>query len=294
MASPVPDDTRGIVDPAAMLRLVQFARYPAGDELAGLVDWLWSVSWALPPGAVHHQQVLNHPAGHISIGTLDDAGVPLDPPQGRVYGVLQGISERRLTATGWTVAARTSVGGLGALLGRSARWAADRQLTLAEAIPGLEAPAVVGGVAALDANPERVDLLRSALAELVARRDPALVAEAREVAAVADLVERDRTLCRIEQLASVAGVSVRSLQRLFDRHVGASPSFVIRRWRIIEAAEAARHAAEHGGRWQGWARVAAELGYADQAHLARDFRRHLGVPPSTYVNRNLAGRPAPG
>ena len=205
MASPVPDDTRGIVDPAAMLRLVQFARYPAGDELAGLVDWLWSVSWALPPGAVHHQQVLNHPAGHISIGTLDDAGVPLDPPQGRVYGVLQGISERRLTATGWTVAARTSVGGLGALLGRSARWAANRQLTLAEAIPGLEAPAVVGGVSALDANPERVDLLRSALAELVARRDPALVAEAREVAAVADLVERDRTLCRIEQLASVAG-----------------------------------------------------------------------------------------
>ena len=33
--------------------------------------------------------------------------------------------------------------------------------------------------------------------------------------------------------------SVRTLQRLFDRHVGVSPAFVIRRWRLIEAAEAA-------------------------------------------------------
>jgi AraC-like DNA-binding protein len=76
---------------------------------------------------------------------------------------------------------------------------------------------------------------------------------------------------------------VRTLQRLFDTHVGVSPSFVIRRWRIIEAAEAARAALDGGHGWQGWAAVAAELGYADQAHLTRDFRRHQGTSPSAYL-----------
>ena len=61
---------------------------------------------------------------------------------------------------------------------------------------------------------------------------------------------------------------------------------------IIEAAEAAKAAVFDAGTadastWPGWSSVAAELGYADQAHLARDFRRHLGVPPSAYVTRNL-------
>jgi AraC-like DNA-binding protein len=31
-----------------------------------------------------------------------------------------------------------------------------------------------------------------------------------------------------------------------------------------------------------WAALAADLGYADQAHLSRDFTATLGVPPSRY------------
>ena len=287
MGGPTPEDTRGILDPAAMIRLVDFARFPAGDALEGLVEWFWAVAWSLPPGAVHEQEVLNHPAGNLSVGTLDDRGVPLDPPEGRVYGVLGGVSRRRLTGDGWTVAARTSVGGLGVFLDRPARTAADAQLSFAEGLPGLDGPRVLAEVTAVDDNPQRVDRLRLALEDLVSRRDPALVAESRQVVAVAGMIEHDRSLCRVEQLARAAGVSVRSLQRLFDVHVGASPSFVIRRWRIIEAAEAARRATEEGRQWRGWATVAAELGYADQAHLTRDFTRHLGVSPSTYVARNL-------
>lgn len=283
-----PGDTRGIVDPEAMLRAVDFARYRAGAGLDGLVDWFWSAAWDLPPGTTHDQEVLNHPAGHLSVGTVDDQSGVLDPPDGRVYGVLTGVSHRRLEGQGWTVAARTSVGGLGVFLDRPAREAADRQLTFANALPGVDAGAVAAVVEA-ETNPERVERLREALLLVVERRDPALVAEARLVVAVAAKAEQDRAVCRVEQLAAEAGVSVRSLQRMFDQHVGAGPSFVIRRWRIIEAAEAARAAAEEGQEWHGWAMVAAELGYADQAHLTRDFRRHLGVTPSAYVARN---RPA--
>jgi AraC-like DNA-binding protein len=283
----LPEDTRGIVDPAAMLRVVDFARSPPGPVLEGLVEWFWSVAWELPPGASHDQEVLTHPAGNFSIGTLDDAGVPLDPPEGRVYGVMTRISRRHLTAAGWTVAARTSVGGLGALIDGPARSINDARRPL-DALPGLDAAAVIADVSALATNDERTTRLRDALSAMAERRDPALVAEARGVVAVAKQAELDRSVRRVDQLAAAAGVSVRSLQRLFDLHVGVSPAFVIRRWRVIEAAETARHAAERGDEWRGWAAVAADLGYADQAHLVRDFRRHLGVSPAAYVARNAS------
>ena len=32
-----------------------------------------------------------------------------------------------------------------------------------------------------------------------------------------------------------------------------------------------------------WSDRAAELGWFDQAHLIRDFKRHTGVPPSRYL-----------
>ncbi|MEZ5244607.1 MAG: helix-turn-helix transcriptional regulator [Acidimicrobiales bacterium] len=283
MSRPIPSDTRGIIDPAAMMRDVEFVRFPAGDVLSGLVDWFWSVEWNLSDDLTRDQQVLNHPAGNISIGTLDDAGIPLDPAEGRVYGVMTGLSHRHLAGAGWTVAARTTVGGIGALLDVSARSMVDRQMSLDAALPDIGGSRLVAQVSAEPTSSSRVERLRDALECIVARRDPALVAEARSVAEIAAASETDRSIRRVEQLAGLAGVSVRTLQRLFDVHVGVSPSFVIRRWRIIEAAESARHAIDHDGEWRGWAEVAAELGYADQAHLTRDFCAHLGVSPAAYL-----------
>ncbi|MFT7599460.1 MAG: hypothetical protein ACI8TP_002393 [Acidimicrobiales bacterium] len=241
MAGSLPEDTRGIIDPAAMMRHVDFARFPAGDALDGLVEWFWSVAWDLPAGSVLDQQVLNHPAGNISVGTLDDGGVRLDPPEGRVYGVATGVSERHIAANGWTVAARTTVGGLGVFLDAPAKTATDAQLTFATALPGIDGAGAVSVVSVESENEARVDVLRTVLGDLVSRREPVLVSEAREIWAVARLAEHDRSVCR------------------------------------VEAAEAARAAINLGKQWQGWATVAAELGYADQAHL--------GTSPSAYLAR---------
>jgi AraC-like DNA-binding protein len=285
MVHPLPQDTRGIVDPAAMAQIVDFERYAPGDLLDGIVDWFWSVSWSLPPGTVHDQYVLNHPCGHISIGTVDDSGVPLDPPRGRVYGVLQRRSTRRLMADGWTVAAKTTVGGLGVLLGRSAIDVVGQQLDLLDAVPEIDR-SLVATVAASPTNAERVDCLRDALNAVVMGRDETMLAEARRVAFFVRRAEHDRSIQRIEQLAELADVSVRSLQRLFDVHVGVGPSFVLRRFRLIDAAETARHAAgDEDQHWPGWATVATDLGYSDQAHLIRDFKRHLGTTPARYLAR---------
>jgi AraC-like DNA-binding protein len=99
-------------------------------------------------------------------------------------------------------------------------------------------------------------------------------------AAVTALITRDQSLYRVAQLAGVSGLPERRLQRMFADYVGVAPKWVMRRARLHEAAlraEAAGPAAVN------WAALAAELGYADQAHLTRDFTATIGVPPARYA-----------
>ena len=93
----------------------------------------------------------------------------------------------------------------------------------------------------------------------------------------AELAVRDRALLRVDDLASAAGVGVRALQRAFNDHVGIGPKYVLRRYRLYEAAERAARSEDVD-----WGRLAADLGYADQAHLTREFTAAFGAPPSKY------------
>jgi AraC-like DNA-binding protein len=94
------------------------------------------------------------------------------------------------------------------------------------------------------------------------------------------LAQEDRAIARAEDLARVAGISVRSLHRLFERYVGVSPKWVVRRSRIQEAAERVAR-----GEHVDWAGAAHDLGYHDQSHLIRDFRDQIGSTPAAYARR---------
>ncbi|NEC23831.1 helix-turn-helix domain-containing protein, partial [Streptomyces parvus] len=96
--------------------------------------------------------------------------------------------------------------------------------------------------------------------------------------AAVDRVRTDRTVRRVDGLARDTGLSARSLQRLFSAYVGVGPKWVILRYRIHEALEAAE-----AGPALDWARLAADLGYSDQAHLVRDFTATVGVPPTAFA-----------
>jgi AraC-like DNA-binding protein len=109
-------------------------------------------------------------------------------------------------------------------------------------------------------------------------RLPARDANAEVVAALVALIAANTEVRRVSDLVKASGRSERTLHRLFGRYVGASPAWVIRRYRLQEAARrlTARPPADVRA-------VAWELGYADQAHFIRDFRATIGVSPGAYV-----------
>jgi AraC-like DNA-binding protein len=270
-------DSRGILDPWLLRQRVQLTRYPAGPVLDGLVDRFWAVRWDLPPGTVHQQQVLTHPGANVSIGHAN--GTPGQPQPGpveaRLYGVARGLSTRVLAGQGWTVAALTWPGGLGAFITGSAAELTDRVVPLGQAL-GTDEAVLLRQVTAEPDEAARVALLAAALEQAVDpdRREPAL-----SVATVARLAESDRTVRRLADLCERSGLGQRTLQRMFLQYAGVSPTWVIRRYRLLEAAEMVRE-----GRPVSWAEIAAALGYADQAHLIRDFRAAIGQTPAAYAS----------
>jgi AraC-like DNA-binding protein len=100
------------------------------------------------------------------------------------------------------------------------------------------------------------------------------------VAGIVARIAAGPDITRVDTLADQVGVGVRRLQRLFNEYVGVGPKWVIRRYRLHEVTQ--RLAA---GDAVNWGRLAAELGYADQAHFVRDFTAMTGETPTRYADR---------
>ena len=273
---PVEQDSRGILDPWLLRQRVRLTRYPVGPALAGLVDRFWAVRWDLPPGTAHRQQVLTHPGANLSIGNANarPGESQAGPIEARLYGVARGLTSRVLVGQGWTVAALTRPGGLGALIAGSASDFTDRIVPLGEAI-GADEAALLRQVTGEPEEAARIGLLAAALERAA---DPERMLPAGQVADVARLAETNRNVRRLTELSDLAGIGQRTLQRMFLRYAGVSPTWVLRRYRLLDAAEAVREGEEVS-----WAEVAAALGYADQAHLIRDFRAATGQTPAAYA-----------
>ena len=91
---------------------------------------------------------------------------------------------------------------------------------------------------------------------------------------------RSRGGARIAELAKDIGWSRKHLVNRFRSELGLAPKPIARLMRFHEACRLAQTEAMGG-----WAAIAAESGYADQAHLAREFSELAGEPPTAWARR---------
>lgn len=252
-------DRRGVLYPA---RLPSFHREPAPAALDGLVRWFWIPRWALGEGRTSRQELLPFPASNLVI-TSD--GVSLAGPTTRA-------SYRDLSGTGWAVGLLLRPAAVPSLRVEPHR--------VRDAEVPVEAVDLHRAVAAAMAGADEVEGRRLAVAACVEWASARLArpdADGLLANALEDLVSTDGSIVRVDQLAERLGSSTRALQRLAHRHIGLPPLAIIRRYRLQEAAQRLREDPQVR-----IADVAAELGYADQAHLSADFRAVLGLTPSGY------------
>jgi AraC family transcriptional regulator len=90
----------------------------------------------------------------------------------------------------------------------------------------------------------------------------------------------------LEELAEVAGLSPFHFARQFKTATGHPPHDYLIRLRVDRAQELIR---QHHRQWT-LAAIANECGFADQSHMARHFKRVLGVSPGEFAEANPSGR----
>ena len=150
------------------------------------------------------------------------------------------------------------------------------------AVFGVEPAGLRGRVVDLDWSPpaglgetapgEALARVESAIEAGLGEDDPGVERCAAAVAALEAAPARS-----IAGLAGELGVSHGHLDREFSRVVGLSPRTLAR---ILRLRTLLAHIDVYGQ--VAWTELAGTLGWFDQAHLIRDFKRHTGVTPSEY------------
>ncbi|MFF3783684.1 DUF6597 domain-containing transcriptional factor [Streptomyces sp. NPDC001933] len=258
-------DTRGIVDAPELFAQVRFRRREPAAGLRTYIEHYWLIDWDLSQPYASH--VVPHPSVNLVFQRFEG-----EADFAEVSGIGLELFTQKLEGRGRVCGVQFRPGGFRPFAPDRpvAEWTGQRLLA-DEAFTPPAPPSDILGPADEDA---RVAALDRYLLALGPEPDP----QAERAMALADLVRTDRTVRRVDELAHAAGLSPRSLQRLFAAYVGVGPKWVILRYRIHEALERA----ESDPRVD-WAALAAELGYSDQAHLIRDFTATVGVPPTAFA-----------
>lgn len=254
---------RGILELRRDAPMPGYGRFWPDQELAPFVEHYWTVEWDLAEPEV--REVLPHPSVHLAV----------ERGRSRVVGIPAGRFTARLEGRGRVLGVKFRPGGFRPWIRGPVSELTGRTLPLGEVLDAGAAALEERALACADAA-EAFELIQ----DWLGRRRPPRDERAEWIAAAVERAATDRGITRVEHLAGRLGIGVRALQRLFSEYVGVSPKWVIQRYRLHEAAE--RIAA---GEVRDWADLALDLGYADQAHFIRDFRRWVGRSPGDYARR---------
>lgn len=264
MARPVEWKPRGVVGTHTVRHQSPVSRFLPEGPLEPLVEHFWTMAWDLRDQATVIGETLPHPSVYLVV----EAG------RSGLAGVNTHRFLRRLEGRGRVYGIKFHPGAFRPFWHGSVHSLTDRVVPLGEAF-GPEGEALEAAVLACGEEETSAIAL---LEDFLLGRLPAPDARAQLARRLVAQVLEDRALTQAETLARSAGLSLRSLQRLFKDCIGVSPKWVIQRYRLHDAMDCLEH-----DRSIDFPALALRLGFCDQAHFIRVFKTFLGRTPTEYA-----------
>lgn len=252
-----------ILDPSRAARALRLRIHPPLPALQPWVHHHWFIDWDV--SEPYTQSVLGRPCGNV---VVDDGRWMLSGPSRHRF-------DRRVEGRGMVYGTQFRPASTRGFLPGPARAWVDERFDVAPRWQ-IDAAALDRALRSLPDDEARVALL----SEVLLDQSPVHPPDMDEANRIVELLEGRPDLTRTDQLAHAVGRTVRSLQRLLSAWVGLSPKQLVRRFRLQEASARLTE-----GESIDLAGLAYSLGYADQAHFSRDFKRVVGLPPSRYAAR---------
>jgi AraC-like DNA-binding protein len=254
---------RGLLHQKRSFEHFELTRFEPSPDLAPYVENYWLILWDLTGKPAYTQENLSHPSQHMVINPQDQTGI---------FGVATGRFAYRLEGVGRVLGTKFHPGAFHGFLGGPVSALTDRFIPIGEVFDRSDA-VLEREFLALEDPLSMAERVETMLREIMPPLDEKALAARRLI----ELIAASHDMVSVTTLAKAEGVTVRSIQRLFDTYVGVSPKWVIDRYRMIEAVDALNR-----GEAANLTTLAHALGYFDHAHFSNAFLALTGHPPSYY------------
>lgn len=255
--------SRGILNPSAGATKFQLTRLPPAPDLGYFMEHYWLIDWDLRGQPPYVQETLPYPSVHLVF----------EPGKTRIYGVITGKFARRLEGKGQVFGVKFRPGAFYPFLRSPISQLTDTEIGLEDAF-GIDSSALEQAIFAQPGQEQQMEVVEQFLRSRQPERDVTL----EEINRLVEGITADRTITKVDDVVCRFSLGKRTLQRLFSQYVGVSPKWVIKRYRLQEAADKLA-----GDTKADWSRMALDLGYFDQAHFIKDFKRIVGRTPGEYA-----------
>ncbi len=252
---------KGLIEQHISMQHFDLTMVMPSVPLAGVVANYWLIEWDLKNGQTYDQVNLPHASQHLVIDPQAQSGV---------FGVTSGAFSYHLEREGRIFGVKFNPGQFRRYAHHQMVKLTDNSVPISsyfDADDGQLLEAFSASKKCVDFVPEVETLLLAQSIELDAKADQAQD--------VVRFIEDNREIFDVATVAQRFHMSPRALQRLFADYVGVSPKWVIERFRMIEAIETLNSIAPVS-----FTELAHALGYFDQAHFSKAFKRLTGRRPS--------------
>ncbi|MDR3447970.1 MAG: helix-turn-helix domain-containing protein [Dyella sp.] len=241
----------------------QHTRHAPPDELTEWVEHFWLEKWDLRDGSPQARVVLPHPSVHLVFA----------PGRSKIYGVQLRRFARELSGQATILGIKFRPGAFYPFFGKPISLIANASMAAEHVFP--DALSAEQRILACGDDHAMVDTA----AKFLIAHLPALDPNTGLACSIVEAIVNDGEMTRVEHLTARFGLSERKLQRLFQRYIGASPRWVIKRYRVYDVLTQLTLGEPAAG-----ATLAQNIGYFDQAHFQNDFRKMIGCSPGQYLN----------
>jgi AraC-like DNA-binding protein len=243
----------------------EFTPYSPSADLKFFIERYWTIRWDLrgqPPYCTEH---LPDPSVHVVV----------EDSLSGVFGAARGKFSRLVEGAGWAFCIKFRPGAFCPFANIPISRLGNKTISLCDVF-GADGNILETTIRAAGDTEEKIEIAEGFLRSRQPEPDDSIAL----IHQIIECVTTNRAITKSYSLESHFNITERTLQRLFSRYVGVSPSWVIRRCRIHEAVDQLDQ-----GEIIDWPTLAVTLGYFDQAHFIKDFKKIIGLSPGNYVRR---------
>jgi len=254
----------GILNLQAGERKFQLSRHAPAASLQPFIKHYWIIRWDLTGQAPYMQDVVPNPCVNMIVQRTKTA----------IYGVTKHKYTQVIEGIGIVFGVKFHPGCFYPFVKWPMSRLTERSIGILDVF-GITAEELERLLLAPMEDQERVTLADRLILEKLPKPD----LSAQLVHQIVERIREDRDITKVEHVCKRFDLHIRKLQRLFHQYIGVSPKWVIKLYRLHNAAETMDR-----GLNRNLLGLSVDLGYYDQSHFIREFKEIVGQTPEAYAN----------